>query len=326
MFRNIVGHRKLVGLLARSIERGTLPQSLILDGPAGVGKRLTAVAAAQALNCANGGCGACASCKRVARGVHPDVIIVEPGENASIKIEQVRDVVDRAGYRPFEGRNRAVIIDDADALVPAAQNALLKTLEEPPSASYFFLVTARPDRLLPTVRSRCPRLTFRPLGADDVAAILMGQGRSEADARAVAATADGSVGRALESSVGELIEVRDTALSALGRAAESDTARWRLDAAKDLLPKAPPSAAIERQHLALHLRAMSSLLRDAALVSTGAGPEGIANPDVRSALEQLRAFRGDRGTRAFATVDEALGALDRNAAAKIVADWVMLHL
>ena len=95
--------------------------------------------------------------------MHPDVLVVEPGDSGSIKIEQVRDVVDRARYRPFEGRRRVVIIDEADALVAAAQNALLKTLEEPPPSSVFILVTARPDVLLPTVRSRCPQLRFRPL-------------------------------------------------------------------------------------------------------------------------------------------------------------------
>ena len=78
----------------------------------------------------------------------------------SIKIEQVRDVIDRADYRPFEGRRRVVIIDEADALMDAAQNALLKTLEEPPSASMFVLVSSIPDALLPTVRSRCSRLRF----------------------------------------------------------------------------------------------------------------------------------------------------------------------
>src|SRR5438046_4527684 len=95
-------------------------------------------------------CGTCAACTRIARGVHPDVLVLEPGDTGSIKIEQVREVVDRAAYRPFEGRRRVVVIDEADALVPAAQNALLKTLEEPPSMSVFVLVTARPDALLPT--------------------------------------------------------------------------------------------------------------------------------------------------------------------------------
>ena len=114
----------------------------------------------------------------------------------------MRDVIDRAAYRPFEGRRRVVIVDEADALVPAAQNALLKTLEEPPSASMFILVTRAPDLLLPTVRSRCPRLRFGPLAAEDIAAALMARGRRETEARAVAATADGSLGQALESERG----------------------------------------------------------------------------------------------------------------------------
>src|SRR3954470_7288705 len=147
-FRDVIGHRRIVALLARSIARDSVPPSLIFSGPAGVGKRLTAIAVAQALNCLSpadsDACGTCAACTRIARGVHPDVLVIEPGDFGSIKIEQVRDVVDRAAYRPFEGKRRVVIIDEADALVVAAQNGLLKTLEEPPSASVFVLVTARP--------------------------------------------------------------------------------------------------------------------------------------------------------------------------------------
>src|SRR5688500_2142728 len=113
---------------------------MLFAGAAGVGKRRVALALAQTINCQQpvtadeierDACGECASCKRIARGVHPDVIIVEPGDTGTIKIERVREVVEKAGYRPFEGRRRAVVIDEADALVPAAQNALLKTLEEP---------------------------------------------------------------------------------------------------------------------------------------------------------------------------------------------------
>ena len=167
-FRDILGHRRLVALLARSIRQDSLPPSLVFAGPDGIGKRLTALATAQALNCPNrpettagpgiDACGVCPTCARIARGVHPDVLLVEPGETGSIKIDSVRDIIDRAAYRPFEGRRRVVIIDEADALVAAAQNALLKTLEEPPPSSVFMLITSRPDMLLPTVRSRCPRL------------------------------------------------------------------------------------------------------------------------------------------------------------------------
>src|SRR5437773_7531578 len=144
-FRGVIGHRRIVALLARSVARDSLPPSLIFAGPAGVGKRLTATALAQALNCQSpvgslqsagiDACGTCAACTRITRGVHPDVLVVEPGDTGSIKIEQVRDIVDRAAYRPFEGRRRVVIVDVADALVAPAQNALLKTLEEPPPSS-----------------------------------------------------------------------------------------------------------------------------------------------------------------------------------------------
>src|SRR6266481_3248829 len=141
-FRDLIGHRMLVALLSRSIERDSIPPSLIFAGPAGVGKRLVALASAQALNCLDprrghprtsdaieyDACGVCAACTRIERGLHPDVVVLEPGDTGVIKTEPVRDVIERAGYRPFEGRKRVVIIDEADALMPQAQNALLKTL------------------------------------------------------------------------------------------------------------------------------------------------------------------------------------------------------
>ena len=333
-FRDIVGHRRLVGLVARSIRRGTLPPSLIFAGPDGVGKRLLAIAAAQALNCQNpqttamgeiDACGTCASCSKIDRGVHPDVLVVEPGDTGTIKIDQVRDVIDRAGYRPFEGRRRAVIIDQADALVPQAQNALLKTLEEPPSASVFLLVTSRPDALLPTVLSRCPRLRFRLVDADDVAAVLMKQGRSEAEARATAATADGSVGHALAASGRELADARGVAVRVLEQAAANDDMRRRLDSTKELLARTGAGGAADREQLAVNLRAMASLLRDAELLATGA-TTALANPDVSPKVERLGAFRGERGVRAFTAVDQALVALERNAGVKTVADWLVVQL
>jgi DNA polymerase III subunit delta' len=338
-FRDIVGHRRLVSLVARSVHRGTLPPSLILAGPEGVGKRLLSLSTAQALNCLNpqtavqrpdnttletDACGTCSPCSKIARGVHPDVLVIEPGDTGSIKIEQVRDVIDRAGYRPFEGRRRVVIIDQADALVAQAQNALLKTLEEPPSASAFFLVTSRPDALLPTVVSRCPRLRFRPLDANDVASVLIKQGRSEDEARATAASADGSIGHALATSGQELVDARGVAVRVLAYAA-TDDARRRLDGAQALLPKTSAGGAADREHVAVKLRAMASLLRDAEILSTRATAT-LANPDEREAIEGLAAFRGERGVRAFMAVDQALMALERNAGVKTVADWIVIQL
>ena len=334
-FRDVIGHRRLVSLLSRAVARGTVPPSLLLAGPAGVGKRRVAIALAQTFNCPShvsapgielDACGECATCRRIARGTHPDVILVEPGDMGSIKIESVRDVIDRAQYRPFEGRRRAVIIDDAEALVPAAQNALLKTLEEPPSASVFVLVSSMPDALLPTVRSRCPRLRFGPLAPGEIASALQrDHDYAEADARAVAADADGSLGRALQAESADLAEARANARHLLERTARVNDPVKRIDAVKDLVGKG--SSASERDQLAVCLRALSSLLRDLGILSTRADARLLANADLEADLSRLTsAFDGGRSMRAFTAVDQALAALERNASPKLVADWLVLQL
>ena len=302
-FRDVVagrGHRRLAALLARSVARDTLPPSLVFSGPASPDMRESALAVAQALNCLapvgkgddRDACGTCAACTRIARGVHPDVLVVEPGDNGSIRIDQIRDVIDRAGFRPFEGRRRVVVVDEADTMIAAAQNALLKTLEEPPSASVFILVTARPDMLLPTVQSRCQRLRFQSVEREEV----------DADAREIA---------------------RDV----LQQAAATDDPGRRIEAARDLLAKTGGGGRSDREQLASHLQAMASLLRDVEVLATRADARVLANADIRPDLDRLApAFGGQRGVRAFTAVDRALVALDRNASAKIVADWLVLQL
>jgi DNA polymerase-3 subunit delta' len=337
-FRDVFGHRRLVSLLARAVPREALPPSLILSGPEGVGKRLVATAAAQALNCTNrqhfpiagpeavDACGTCAACVRIARGVHPDVFVVAPGETGSIKVDAIREVVERAAYRPFEGRRRVLLIDDAEAMMPPAQNALLKTLEEPPSGSIFMLVTSRPDALLPTVQSRCPRLRFWPLSAEEVAAVLIRGGVDPSGARAVAAASGGSVSQALEASAGDLEVLREVAAGALAHAATSLDPRRRLEAAKDLVTKSGSGLASERAQLAAELTVMAALLRDVEARMAQGERAALANPEAGSMLRSLDAFRGERGVHAFAAIDEALLALEGNASAKTVADWLMLRL
>ncbi|MSO46123.1 MAG: DNA polymerase III subunit delta' [Acidobacteria bacterium] len=343
--RDIIGHRRIVDLIARSLGTGSLPPSLLFAGPSGVGKYLAAVSIAQALNCAASGdrsyqapdgprgaafpgdaCGTCAACVRVARGVHPDVLLVGPGDTGSIKVEQVRGLIEQAAYRPFEGRRRVVIIDEADALVEAAQNALLKILEEPPPSSVFILVTSRPDVLLPTVLSRCPRLRFRHLSAADVAAALMARGWDEARAHAVAAMADGSVGQAMETAADERLDAREVAVRVLASAAVSPDPRRRIECAKELVGKGG-SAGPDREQVTVSLQAMASILRDLALLGVQADRGSLANTDIEASLARLDGYRGDRGLRAFAAVDRAITALrDRNAGVKIVADWLVLQL
>lgn len=334
-FRDIVGHTRVVTLLSSAIARETLPPAMLFAGPGGVGKRRTALAVAQALNCtarstsekAVDACGTCPACVRIARGAHPDVLVVEPGDSGSIKIEQIRDVVDRSNYRPFEGRRRAVIIDHADAMGDDAQNALLKTLEEPPSASIFILVTSAPDTLLPTVLSRCSRMRFGALSAEEVARVLVRDHEyDEKDARAAAADADGSVGRAIAASSVDVAEARDVAQKLLALAARVPDPARRLDAAKGLLPAKAPVAA-ERVYMAACLRSMASLLRDLGILSGQADRRLLANADLQSDLEQLAGtFDSRRSHRAFAAVDEALVALDQNVNPKVVTDWLVLHI
>lgn len=336
-FREIIGHRRVIALLSRAVAHDTLPPSLLFAGARGVGKRRAAVALAESVNCLapvsgdglpRDACGACASCRRIGRGVHPDVLTVEPGDTGSIKIEQVRDVVDRAGYRPFEGRRRVVIIDPAEALIEAAQNALLKTLEEPPPASMFVLVSSMPDALLPTVLSRCPRLRFGELSAAEIATALMrDHGYDEAEARAAAADADGSIGRALADATTDVAEARDMARRVLERAVRvADPAR-RLDLARELTPAGGGKTTTgEREQLTAYLRALASLLRDVGLL-TRSETAALANADLAPQLQALaQMYDGDRAARAYASVDRALAAIKANASPKIVADWLVLQL
>jgi DNA polymerase-3 subunit delta' len=335
-FSSTIGHRRIVSLLSRAVAQNRLPPSLLLAGPSGVGKRRVAMAVAAAVNCLqprqsgefqHDACGECATCKRIARGVHPDVILIEPGETGTIKIEQVRDVIDRSGYRPFEGRRRAVVIDEADAMVHAAQNALLKTLEEPPSASIFILVSSMPDMLLPTVVSRCPRLRFGPLSVAEVVEILVrDHDYTQAEARVAAADADGSVGRALSAESADLTEARAAAQQILEQAARTTDASRLVDAVKDVVVK-KGSAGSERDQLAACLRAAASLLRDLGLMAARADASTIANTDLQPQLTALsRSYDGERATRAYAAVDEALAALERNASPKVVVDWLVLQI
>ena len=345
-FRDLLGHRTTLGLLVRALDADTLPPCLIFGGPDGVGKRQAALALAQTLNClspvrpapwADGAspplavdaCGQCQACRRIAKGQHPDVRLVTPGETGSIKIDVVREVVREGGFKPFEGRRRVVVFDQADAIGVDGQDALLKTLEEPPASSVLVLVTSQPGSLLPTVRSRCPVVRFAPLAPSEVAGWLMrAHGLAEGEARAVAAVAGGSLAAA-ESAAAETRGVesyRAAAQRVLEHVADARDARDRLGATREIVGKGRAGAG-ERQSVSEHLRAMAALLRDLGVLATRAEPSAIVNADLRPALEALMpSFDCDRTLRAFTAVDLALDALDRNASPKTVADWIVLQI
>ena len=147
-------------LLLDTTRRGELHHAIVLHGPAPAVLRETALQIAKTIECLNGTNGDdCTSCRRVEQRLHPDVHFVEVGgERKLISVEQVREVVNAATMRPYEGHGKVFIIDPADALSPGGSNAMLKTLEEPPRDTYFVLLTRSYDLLLPTIKSRCQQI------------------------------------------------------------------------------------------------------------------------------------------------------------------------
>ncbi|MFQ5667194.1 MAG: DNA polymerase III subunit delta' [Candidatus Binatia bacterium] len=201
-FAAICGHERVREYLRAAAKDGRLPHAQLFAGPDGVGKRSVALALAGWLLCDEQGddaCGRCSSCHQVAAGSHPDfrMVAVAPGKKET-GVARVRDVKRFVQLRPVRGKAKVVILDDAQMLTVAAQNALLKTLEEPPVRSLLILVANNPGALLPTVRSRCQRIQFSPLHEEAVVEILTQRLHLDAAvARRVAALADGSPGRAL---------------------------------------------------------------------------------------------------------------------------------
>jgi DNA polymerase-3 subunit delta' len=195
-------------MLRQALARGTLPHALLFVGPEGVGKRSTALALTAERMCTAGleeACGHCVGCVQVAAGTHPDLRregfgLDERGERRErVLIEQVRAVQGFLGGRALGGRGKIAIFEEAQALTEDAQNALLKTLEEPPRGSLVVLVSHNASRLLATVRSRCQRVAFAPLPAETLLALLRDRlGLGAEDAEFLSRYSDGSLAFAVD--------------------------------------------------------------------------------------------------------------------------------
>jgi len=146
----------VVATMLETARRGELAHAIILHGPNPENLRAVSLQIAKSLNCLNGTTGDdCASCSRIERRMHPDIHFIEvAGEKKLISVEQIRELLEGASMRPYEGRNKVFIIDPADGLSPSGSNSLLKTLEEPTRDTTFLLLTRTPALLLPTILSR----------------------------------------------------------------------------------------------------------------------------------------------------------------------------
>ena len=203
--------------LMRSVKAGRIAHAFLLAGPHGTGKRTCANYLTQTILCASpqAPCGQCPACKKVLAGLHPDVHVVGE-EEKSISVDSIRALRDQLALRPFEADRHIALIPRADRMTAQAQNALLKTLEEPAGGNVFFLLTDQPGAMLPTIVSRCRRLRFSPVSVEACAEILAEKGVEPGRARLAAACAQGAVGRALEIAGDEdYLPLREKALSSL---------------------------------------------------------------------------------------------------------------
>lgn len=196
----IVGHEWAVELLRAGLAAQRLSHALLFTGPTQIGKTTLARAVAAALNCQSEQrpCGQCRSCRLVARDSHPDVRLVQAqagkgGRDAILKIDQIRELQREAALAPMEGRFKVFLLRELERANPPAANALLKTLEEPPSQVILLLTSARPHALLPTIVSRCQVLALRPLPIDQIRTALVE--RWQADPETAALLARLSAGR-----------------------------------------------------------------------------------------------------------------------------------
>src|SRR5262249_34067448 len=226
---DILGHAAQAAMLGRALEQGRLHHAYVFIGPEGVGKRALAYGLAKAIHCgeaAHDYCGGCASCVQIDNRNHPDVRLIEPlPGKKEISIEQVRTLEKELNYRAFSGKKKFGIIDPASLMNLPAQNALLKTLEEPPADSVLILIAASAGGLLPTLLSRCLRLSFAPLPSAEVARYLVERkGLSSEQAALVAAVSLGSLGRALSPEMAALAAQRAEWIDRI--AAMRETAGW----------------------------------------------------------------------------------------------------
>ena len=192
----VVGHAEAVATLREAVASGRVTHAWLFTGPPGIGKLYVARVFAAALNCPAGGDGSCAVCRRVLRGVHPDVHLVVP-EGDNLLVVDVRAVREEASLSRHEGRVAVFILDEADRLTDAAANALLKVLEEPPPEVVFVLVARSADALAGTVPSRARTLAFASLDPAELAGTLGAElGVEPAQAAWAAAAGHGRLARA----------------------------------------------------------------------------------------------------------------------------------
>jgi DNA polymerase-3 subunit delta' len=280
-FKDVAGNKGIQKILRLALERGRVPNSLIFGGPEGSGRMATALTLAKALNCPTltaDACDACASCRAIDAGAHPDVMVltVEP-QKQKVLVEQAELIKQMAYLRPMTGRARVFIVDDAKDMSPQAANSLLKVLEEPPSFSHIILLTDSPHLLLPTIRSRCRHLAFSPIGRAEIEQALLERDFSPEQAGLLALLVDGNLDRARELEWEEVVALRAGAWDLFESLSSADRASHFLERFGTV-----PKAVLEEFGEVLEV--FASFARDMLLLVLGGDPALLLNPDFEDRL------------------------------------------
>lgn len=227
-FKDVVGHKDILKYISSAVENNRVSHAYILNGERGSGKKMLANLFAMTLLCETGDnepCGKCHSCKQAESGNHPDIIRVTHEKPNSISVDDIRTQVNNTvDIKPYQGPYKVYIIPQADMMTPQAQNAILKTIEEPPSYAVFLLLTENAETLLPTINSRCVMLKLRNIKDTLIKKYLM-ENLEIPDYKADMCTAfaQGNMGRAimLANSV-HFNEIREEAVQLLKHISEME--------------------------------------------------------------------------------------------------------
>ena len=277
-FDTITGHKQQKNILLRALSSQRIAHAYLFSGPDGIGKRMMALAFARALLCENGtSCGECSACIKVGHNIHPDIHRLD-ADDTSIKIDQIRTLQQELSLRPLEGSYKICLIDGAEHFTIGAANALLKTLEEPQPGTLIILLTNRPEKLLPTIRSRCQHLPFSRLPKQQLAAILRQKlDLNDTEATVLAALSEGSFKKALGPNQELFLEKRSKliqSLSALSSGSTIPTFSFadELDTEKEILSDI--------------LDIFQSFYRDLLLLKHDRPEEELVNLDLIEILQQ----------------------------------------
>ncbi len=219
MYNKILGHENIISQLKGAVANGKVNHAYIFNGEDGSGKNLIAKAFAEALLCEKGGeegCGECHFCRQTMSENNPDLIWVRHEKPASIGVDDVRgQLVEDIQIKPYNGRYKVYIIDEAEKLTPQAQNAILKTIEEPPSYGVIIFLTNNDEVFLPTIISRCIIFNLRPLRDNAIAEYLIKEYKiPEYEAKMCAAYSQGRLGKAINLvNSGDFGKIKDEAVS-----------------------------------------------------------------------------------------------------------------